>query len=675
MSITKKVLLLTLFQGLVCQRWEFPTEIVGLVGSCVEIPCKFYPRERSTTSSTVWYLERLSGYHQIFNSRKSSSASTDYRDRTSLVPGNNSCSLRIDPVRRDDGGDEYYPGIAEDEDTNAWKQEKMTLGLRVTDTPNIPELTRNGEMVEGRPEKVSCSVVHTCGSNPPSLRLNKAGQTERRSVDLSGGNWREIITIRYIPSHEDGEIQCTATYHNGQTSQMAAPLIIRYAPKDVTVNLPKNKEFLEGSDVTLTCSCRSNPPPHTYEWYRGNNKINLRPEVQRIVVRNLNKDTEPYSCVAINTVGRGESPPTPIPVKYAPKDVTVSLPKNEKFLEGSDVILTCSSRSNPPPHRYEWYRGNSKINLRLEVQSIKVQNVNKDTHPYSCVAINTVGRGESPLTPIPVQYAPKDVMVSFSKNEELLEGSDVILTCSSRSNPPPHRYEWYRGNSKIKLNSQEQNLRVQNISKDTERFSCVAINIRGRGESPPIEMPVPYAVTGVQVVVLHPTEGATELKCNFVRSNPSVTHYTWMKDGKILLNKTEQILVLDNSEDKSGMYSCIAHSTAGSSTSAELEFKDSYTNEDSTGNWKYSFILILILGILAGVLFLIVIVHFVTRTKASQTSSRSENSQQPDAPYTDLVKTEVSSDYDTIKTSFPLQPATERRVVPSDHHYENIERK
>ncbi|PIO26717.1 hypothetical protein AB205_0207790, partial [Aquarana catesbeiana] len=447
------------------------------------------------------------------------------------------------------------------------------------------------------------------------------------------------------------------------------------APKDVTVNLPKNEEFLEGSDVTLTCSCRSNPPPHTYEWYRGNNKINLRPEVQRIVVRNLNKDTEPYSCVAINTVGRGESPPTPIPVKYAPKDVTVSLPKNEKFLEGSDVILTCSSRSNPPPHRYEWYRGNSKINLRLEVQSIKVQNVNKDTHPYSCVAINTVGRGESPLTPIPVQYAPKDVMVSFSKNEELLEGSDVILTCSSRSNPPPHRYEWYRGNSKIKLNSQEQNLRVQNISKDTERFSCVAINIRGRGESPLIEMPVPYAVTGVQVVVLHPTEGATELKCNFVRSNPSVTHYTWMKDGKILLNKTEQILVLDNSEDKSGMYSCIAHSTAGSSTSAELEFKDSYTNEDSTGNWKYSFILILILGILAGVLFLIVIVHFVTRTKASQTSSRSENSQQPDAPYTDLVKTEVSSDYDTIKTSFPLQPATERRVVPSDHHYENFERK
>ncbi|XP_073457904.1 B-cell receptor CD22-like [Aquarana catesbeiana] len=586
MNITQKILLLNLFQGLVCQRWEFPTKIVGLIGSCVEIPCTFYPKRNSGPSSTVWYLDSLSGYPQIFTSRKSSSVIPDYRGRTSLVPGSNSCSLRIDPVRRNDDGESYFPG--EDEDTNA-KQVQRTLQLHVTDTPNRPELSGNRNMFEEIFENVACSVVHTCGSSPPTLKWNKPGQTERRSEDLSGGNWREILTITYIPSHDDDktEIQCTATFHNGRTSQMAATLKIIYAPKDVTV----------------------------------------------------------------------------------------SLPKNEEFLEGSDVILTCSSRSNPPPHTYEWYRGNSKINLRLEVQSIKVLNVNKDMEPLSCVAINILGRGESPLTPISVQYAPKDVMVSFSKNEELLEGSDVILTCSSRSNPPPHRYEWYRGNSKIKLNSQEQNLRVQNISKDTEPYSCVAINIRGRGESPPIEIPVQYAVTGVQVVVLHPTEGATELKCNFMRSNPIVTHYTWIKDGNILLNKTEQILVLDNNEDKSGMYSCIARSTAGSSTSAELEFKDSYTIEDSTGNWVYSFILILILGILAGVIFIILIVYFVTRTKACQTSSSSENSQQPDATYMNLVKTEISSDYDALKTSFSLQPATERRVVPSDHHYENFERK
>lgn len=86
----------------------------------------------------------------------------------------------------------------------------------------------------------------------------------------------------------------------------------------------------------------------------------------------------------------------------APKNVTASYPENEEFMEGSDVILTCSSNSNPPAQRYEWYCGHSKIKLRLE-ERLTVQNVSKDTEPYSCAAINDVGRGKSPPTQIPVQ--------------------------------------------------------------------------------------------------------------------------------------------------------------------------------------------------------------------------------------------------------------------------------
>ncbi|XP_040183181.1 B-cell receptor CD22-like [Rana temporaria] len=424
-------------------------------------------------------------------------------------------------------------------------------------------------MVEGRPEIVSCSVVHTCGSSPPSLRLNKAGETERQSVDLSGGKWREILTITYIPSYEDDntEIQCTATYHNGRTSQNAALLRIRYAPKDVTVILRTNNILLEGSDVTLTCS----------------------------------------------------------------------------------------SRSNPPPRRYEWYRGNSKIKLNSEEKDLRVLNISKDTEPFSCTAINDVGRGESPPTLIPVQYAPIDVTVSLSKNKELLEGSDVILTCSSRSNPPPQRYEWYRGKSKIRLNSEEQYFRVLNISKDTEPYSCVAINYLGREESPPIEIPVQYAATGVHVVVIPPREGATELKCNFMSSNPSVTHYTWIKDGNILLNKTEQILVLDSNEDKSGMYSCIAHNTAGSSTSAELELKDSTVNQN-LGDNEDSPNLLLILGVLAGVillLFLVVIVFFYTRRK-----------RKPTAPLSP-IRGEIPSHFPSIRD--------QDEALVQEHQYGNIQ--
>ncbi|XP_040182771.1 sialoadhesin-like [Rana temporaria] len=322
MDITRKILLLTLFQGLVCQRWEFPTRIDGLVGTCVEIPCTFYPRENSGTSNTVWYLFNRRDYPQIFNSLRNSSVLMNYRSRTSLVPGKNTCSLRIDPVIRNDG-DHYYPGIAEDQDTNAWTQQRhKTLKLYARDTPNIPDLIGNGEMVEGRPENVSCSVEHTCGSSPPSLRFNKAGQTARRSKDLSEGKWKEILTITYIPSYEDDktQFQCTATYHNGRTSQNAVTLNIRYAPRDVTVSSLKNKAVLEGSDVTVTCSSRSNPTPHTYEWYRGNNKIKLGSQDQKIKVQNVSKGTEPYTCVAINIIGSGDSLPTEITDEYSSAD-------------------------------------------------------------------------------------------------------------------------------------------------------------------------------------------------------------------------------------------------------------------------------------------------------------------------------------------------------------------
>ncbi|KAM5132675.1 myelin-associated glycoprotein-like [Mantella aurantiaca] len=494
MSVTRKILLLTVFQGLVpgplCQRWEFPTKIDGLIGSCVEIPCTYYPPGNSGTSGTVWYLYSLIGFNQIYNSQGSSSVIKYYKERTSLVHGINSCSLRIDPVRRDDDG-LYYPG---DQETNAWLQSRKSVEVSAKDTLSKPVLIGHRTMLEGQPENVTCSVAHTCGSSPPSLKWNKPGQTERRSMDLSGGNWRETLTLTYIPSQEDDrtQMQCTATYHNGITSQNAATLDITYAPRNVTVSLSENKEFLEGNNV--------------------------------------------------------------------------------------------------------------------------------------------------------------------------------ILACSSRSNPPPLRYEWFRGKSKMKLEHQNQHITVQNVSRDTDSFSCAAINAVGRGESPPAKIPVLYVPTGVQVIVLHPTEGATELKCSFARSNPDVTRYTWIKDGNWTMNTTGPILVLGGKEDESGSYACIAHNAAGSSASAELDFKDS---KDPAGN-EDSPNLLLILGISAGVILLVMIVFFYTRIKVCQTSSKPENSEQPEATYTDLVKAEVQSDYDTLKTLSPAQPAAAQRDLTSDNHYENL---
>ncbi|XP_075046007.1 myelin-associated glycoprotein-like isoform X2 [Mixophyes fleayi] len=319
MTVTM-ILIIALFQGFQegfwCQKWEFPTEIVALIGSCVEIPCTYSPATQFKLSSAVWYLYRNTYNNEVFNSKTYSSVRNDYIRRTSLVPGG-SCSLRINPVRGADR-DRYYPGIAEGSRLNAYELQNRTITLHSLDSPEQPIITMYGNLIEGKAIIIQCNADHTCASRPPSLALNFPGQTKIQSIQLSGGNWREISQLTYIPSYADNKtpLRCTATYPNGLRSQQETILNINIPPKNVTVTLRGKNILMEGSDVTLICSSISNPAVYTYEWYQGKNKIKLPNRGAEITLRNLPWDIGPYSCTAVNDEGRGESTLTEIPVQY-----------------------------------------------------------------------------------------------------------------------------------------------------------------------------------------------------------------------------------------------------------------------------------------------------------------------------------------------------------------------
>ncbi|KAG8582493.1 hypothetical protein GDO81_008074 [Engystomops pustulosus] len=225
------------YLGSVCQGWTFPSSITALLGSCVEIPCTYHPARTSDTSGTVWYLQIYAAYDPVvLNTKYSSLVGDEYRDRTSLVPGDKSCTLRIDPVRRGDDGGLYYPAITEDTSINAYQEQSKTVKLQVTDEVNI-QLSVSDIMTEGEATTVECAVDHTCGSSPPDLQWNKPGHVIKKSVDLKDGMWREESALTYIPSYEDDGslIQCTTTHPNGRRNERWHTLNIEYAPKNVTV--------------------------------------------------------------------------------------------------------------------------------------------------------------------------------------------------------------------------------------------------------------------------------------------------------------------------------------------------------------------------------------------------------------------------------------------------------
>ncbi|XP_075697014.1 Schwann cell myelin protein-like [Rhinoderma darwinii] len=305
MDAVKQVYLLIICQdfylGSVCQDWTFPTTITAVIGSCVEIPCTYNnPPSISGTSGTVWYLYARTSYPEILNSKDSSSVMEEYKDRTSLVPGEKSCTLRIDPVRREDGNNYYYPGIAEHIYINANKQYR-NIYLYVTDT--VATLFSMSEyLIEEQASIIRCTAEHTCRSRPPSLQWNKPGQIRKKSVDISGGSWREESKLTYIPSYvDDGTpVQCTATYPNGQRTGRSEILNIHYAPKNVSVTFIMMKE----RDVSLQCSSFSKPAVYEYEWYKGKDKTKLPDTGREITVQNVTRDVDPYSCAVINAVGR-----------------------------------------------------------------------------------------------------------------------------------------------------------------------------------------------------------------------------------------------------------------------------------------------------------------------------------------------------------------------------------
>ncbi|XP_069804420.1 B-cell receptor CD22-like isoform X3 [Dendropsophus ebraccatus] len=391
MEAVKQVYLLLICQGFylgsVCQLWTIPAEITALIGSCVEIPCTYYPAGTSGPSSTVWYILNSSEYPEILNTKDSSSIMEEYRGRTSLVPGEKSCTLRIDPVRREDENKHYYPGIAEDKGVNAYQRQAVAVLLHVTDKVNV-RILGSGLIPEGEATTIRCTADHSCRSNPPSLKWNKPGKVKKTSVEISGGSWKEESQLTYMPSYVDDEslVQCTATYPNRKKTVRSMTLNIYYAPKNVTVTVIGKDEVMEGSDVTLQCNSFSKPGAFEYEWHKGKEKSRLLERGREIIVRKVTRDMEPYSCTAINSVGRGESALTQIPVLYAATGVHITM-KNE----GEFPALICDFLSSRPDvTHYTWMKDGAILHNETE-KTLTLYNNGENNGQYSCIAHNTAG--------------------------------------------------------------------------------------------------------------------------------------------------------------------------------------------------------------------------------------------------------------------------------------------
>ncbi|XP_042559401.1 B-cell receptor CD22-like [Clupea harengus] len=285
-------------------------------------------------------------------------------------------------------------------------------------------------------------------------------------------------------------------------------------PRNTLASVHPSAKPVERNSVTLACSSDANPSAQTYTWYkkRGDQSSRVGSN-QNISFASISSEQSGlYYCEAGNEIGQNRSPVVQISVTYVPKNTSVSVHPSGDIEESDSVTLTCNSDANPPVHNFTWYTnklGSESAWIGQE-QSYNILNISTEhTGSYYCKAENKRGASSSSGTFLDVYYSPRNTLASRSPSGDLQEGNSVNLTCSSDTNPPVHKYIWYRttgDETVLQGTGRTLNLTLHLVSGVEGLYHCEARNKVGSKNSTGVR--VSFAGSGWQGRILYPALGA-----------------------------------------------------------------------------------------------------------------------------------------------------------------------
>ncbi|XP_047659638.1 B-cell receptor CD22-like [Tachysurus fulvidraco] len=396
-----------------------------------------------------------------------------------------------------------------------------------------------GRLVEGDEVtltcKTSCNLTET-----PLFIWNKDGSF------FSSSNPLHLLSVSW---QDAGSYSCSVRGKSYLSS--AVNLNVQYPPKRVSVSISPSGDIVEDSSVTLTCSSDANPPVQSYTWYKGTSSISTGNTFTMSRIRS--EDSGDYKCKGVNRYGEQYSDVVTLNVLYPPKRVSVSISPSGEIVEDSSVTLTCSSDANPPVHRYTWFKGTSSISRGNTFTMSRIRS--EDSGEYKCKSSNPYGDKYSNGVTLNVLKLARNVSVSISPSGEIVEGSSVTLTCSSKAKPPVE-YAWLKKTSTMGTSKTYTFTKIR--SEDSGKYTCKSKNLYGEELSEELTVNVLYPPKSASVSV-NPTGGIMEgssvtLTCSS-DANPPVQSYTWYK-GEVPLITEKTYAIRSTSSEDSGEYKC-----------------------------------------------------------------------------------------------------------------------
>ncbi|XP_073719536.1 sialoadhesin isoform X1 [Misgurnus anguillicaudatus] len=220
-----------LFQGVLLYEtlaWEvrMPTEIHGLKGSCLVIPCSYSYTSNPPTNPhrVVWYQWVSKGFPLVYDPWYPDSVIDKFRGKTDLYNPTNSdrdCSLLIKSVDPSHNGEKIYTWI--DPENIGWRTYEfydVTSTIIVDSGPRQPTINIYGGATTGDSITVACFTFHTCPYSKPNITLKGIeGSDKVDDFHIENGLWKIALTRTGVVKDEQSEIECNVTHHGGITTR------------------------------------------------------------------------------------------------------------------------------------------------------------------------------------------------------------------------------------------------------------------------------------------------------------------------------------------------------------------------------------------------------------------------------------------------------------------------
>ncbi|KFP98370.1 Vascular cell adhesion protein 1, partial [Leptosomus discolor] len=413
------------------------------------------------------------------------------------------------------------------------KKEK-SIKVDIYSFPSDPVIEISSSLVAGQPVTVICKIPDVYPSDCLEVLLKKEEHVLHEKnfyEDSRTKTETKTVTYSFNPTAEDigKEITCVATLtipdvdFEPKERVTSQKLNANFGPQNTTITASPGNSPMAGDPLKLTCVTESNPPPQiVWRKHLADESIQHLVENNVLSIRHAHfTDSGLYICEVINLVtNKTETASVDIVIQDGPKNTTISVIPATAVKEGETVMMKCTSSGNPAPV-ISWKKkkatGESEKIFKdatLTIQKIKSQ----DLGLYECEAYNQFGKEEKAVKLL-VQVPPQNVTVLVYPSENVTEGENITITCSTYSNPPSQMVlKKVHQEKEIILPSVNGTFILYNVTKnDTGRYlldvfnevgnniKVIEIAVVGRLEKPDQMIPLIIAFSSVAAIAVPAT--------------------------------------------------------------------------------------------------------------------------------------------------------------------------